>query len=55
MALLAAMFFWLVMSLISGLLLPLGALTAQILMTAAVYPLVSSGFAELHRRVIVEV
>ena len=54
-AFLAATVLWLVMSLMSGLLLPLGALTAQILMTAAVYPLVSSGFAELHRRVIVEV
>lgn len=52
---LAALILWLVMSIMSGTLLPMGRLVLQFLATIAVYPLIANGFAELHRRVIVEV
>ncbi|MEZ5895602.1 MAG: hypothetical protein R3C40_09625 [Parvularculaceae bacterium] len=45
---------WLVMSLMSGVLLPIWRLAAQMAATAAVYPILAIAFANLHRRVIVE-
>ena len=50
----AALVLWLVMSLMSGALLPLGPLVYQMVATVALYPLVAAGFSHLHRRVIVE-
>lgn len=46
---------WLVMSVISGTLLPITQLAIQMLATIAVFPLISGLFGHLHRRVIVEV
>ena len=54
-AFLAALCLWLIMSLMSGGLLPVWGLAVQMTATVAVYPLVAAGFAELHRRVVVEV
>lgn len=45
---------WLVMSLMSGALLPVGALVAQMAATAAIYPLFGAAFRRFHRRVLVE-
>lgn len=50
----AALILWLVMSLMSETLLPLGGLVYQMVATVALYPLVAAGFSHLHRRVIVE-
>lgn len=50
----AGLMLWLVMSLMSGALLPLRDLAFQLATTVAVYPLFGAGFAHLHRRVIVE-
>ena len=50
----AALIVWLVMSLMSGALLPVWGLVLQMLATVAVYPVFANGFAHLHRRVIVE-
>ena len=50
----AGVIVWLVMSLMSGVLLPLGGLAVQLLATIAIYPLFGAGFGRLHRRVIVE-
>ncbi len=50
----ASLILWLVMSLISGVLLPAGALLFQMLATVMIYPLFGVAFSELHRRVLVE-
>ncbi len=51
----ASVILWLVMSLMSGVLLPAGALLFQMLATVMIYPLFGIAFGELHRRVLVEV
>lgn len=51
---LAALILWLVMSLISGTLLPVFGLAKQMAATILLYPVFAGGFAHLHRRVIVE-
>lgn len=51
----ASVILWLVMSLMSGVLLPAGALLSQMLATVMIYPLFGVVFGELHRRVLVEV
>lgn len=53
-ALSAGVIVWLVMSLMSGALLPLRGLLFQLIATVAIYPLFGSVFGHLHRRVIVE-
>ncbi|HXI86763.1 MAG TPA: rod shape-determining protein MreD [Parvularculaceae bacterium] len=50
----AALILWLVMSLMSGALLPVWGLAAQMTATIVLYPAFSAGFSHLHRRVIVE-
>lgn len=50
----AALILWLVMSLMSGMLLPVWSLLFQMAMTVITYPIFSYGFSHLHRRVIVE-
>lgn len=45
---------WLVMSLMSGVLLPVRGLIFQLIATVAIYPLFGIGFGHLHRRVLVE-
>lgn len=45
---------WLVMSLMSGMLLPVGGLMLQLLVTVACYPIFGAVFAHFHRRVLVE-
>jgi rod shape-determining protein MreD len=50
----AALILWLVMSLMSGALLPVGGLVVQMAATIALYPVFSAVFSRLHRRVIVE-
>lgn len=50
----AALILWLVMSLMSGALLPVWGLAFQMAMTIAAYPIFSAAFRRLHRRVIVE-
>ena len=50
----ASMILWLVMSLMSGALLPFFALTAQMAATVLIYPLFGMAFRQLHRRVLVE-
>ncbi|MEX0644679.1 MAG: rod shape-determining protein MreD [Parvularculaceae bacterium] len=50
----AALILWLVMSLMSGALLPLRGLVYQMFASVRLYPLVAAGFSHLHRRVIVE-
>lgn len=54
-ALSAGLILWMVMSLMSGEMLPVTALAVQIIATIATYPLFAAGFSHLHRRVIVEV
>lgn len=51
----ASVILWLVMSLMSGVLLPAGALIFQMLATVMIYPLFGIAFGELHRRVLVEI
>ncbi|MEL7490877.1 MAG: rod shape-determining protein MreD [Pseudomonadota bacterium] len=51
----AALILWMVMSLMRGELLPVGALVGQMMTTVATYPLFAAAFSHLHRRVIVEV
>ena len=51
---LAGLILWLVMSLMSGGLLPVTALALQLLATVLIYPLFGIAFGELHRRVLVE-
>ena len=51
----AGLILWLVMSLMSGVLLPLRFLLLQLAATIAIYPLFGAAFGELHRRVLVEV
>ncbi len=50
----ASLILWLVMSLMSGVLLPVGGLVAQMATTVLIYPLFGAVFGELHRRVLVE-
>lgn len=50
----ASLMFWLMMSLMSGVLLPLGAFAYQVAATILVYPLFDIAFGRLHRRVLVE-
>ncbi len=50
----ASLILWLVMSLMSGELLPLWGLMFQMFITVAAYPVFSIAFSHLHRRVIVE-
>lgn len=50
----AGLILWLVMSLMSGVLLPVTALALQLLATVLIYPLFGAAFGELHRRVLVE-
>ena len=50
----ASLMLWLVMSLMSGVLLHVGALGAQMFATILIYPLFGAAFRELHRRVLVE-
>lgn len=50
----AALILWLVMSLMSGALLPVWGLAFQMAMTVVTYPIFSAAFRRLHRRVIVE-
>ncbi len=50
----AGLILWLVMSLMSGVLLPVGYLLLQLAATVAIYPLFGAAFGELHRRVLVE-
>ena len=53
-ALNACVILWLVMSLMSGALLPLRSLLAQMVATILFFPIFSLAFGELHRRVLVE-
>lgn len=50
----ASIILWLVMSLLAGVLLPIRGLAIQMAATALVYPVFSSAFSHLHRRVLVE-
>lgn len=50
----SGLFYWLMMSLVTGGLLPLGALGAQILATILTYPLFGALFRRFHRRILVE-
>ncbi|MFQ5562104.1 MAG: rod shape-determining protein MreD [Parvularculaceae bacterium] len=50
----AGVMVWLVMSLMSSVLLPIGDLALQMLATVAIYPLFGVAFSHLHRRVLVE-
>ena len=50
----ASILLWLVMSLMAGVLLPIGALSIQMLATVAIYPLFGLAFRQLHHRVLVE-
>jgi rod shape-determining protein MreD len=50
----ASLILWLVMSLMSGVLLPLRGLAAQMTATVLIYPLFGVAFRHLHRRVLVE-
>lgn len=50
----ASLMLWLVMSLMSGALLPVGALAAQVAATILIYPAFGVAFRELHSRVLVE-
>ncbi len=50
----AGLILWLVMSLMSGALLPVGALALQLIATVLIYPVFAIVFGELHRRVLVE-
>ena len=50
----AGLILWLVMSLMSGVLLPVGYLLLQLAATVLIYPLFGAAFGELHRRVLVE-
>jgi len=51
----SSLILWLVMSLMSGVLLPVRALLFQMLATVMIYPVFAAAFSELHRRVLVEV
>ncbi len=50
----ASLMLWLVMSLMSGVLLPVGGLLAQMATTVLIYPLFGIAFGEFHRRILVE-
>ncbi len=50
----ASLMLWLVMSLMSGALLPVGGLLAQMATTVLIYPLFGIAFGEFHRRILVE-
>ncbi|MEM8770586.1 MAG: rod shape-determining protein MreD [Pseudomonadota bacterium] len=50
----ASLMLWLVMSLMSGVLLPLGGLLGQMAATILIYPLFGAAFRELHSRVLLE-
>jgi len=50
----AGLILWLVMSLMSGALLPVRFLLLQLAATVAIYPVFGAVFKELHRRVLVE-
>lgn len=50
----ASLILWLVMSLMSGVLLPILGLLGQMVVTVVMYPVFGAGFSHLHRRVIVE-
>ncbi|WP_411816100.1 hypothetical protein [Hyphococcus sp. DH-69] len=50
----AGLILWLVMSLMSGVLLPIWSLVLQLAATIMIYPLFGAAFSELHRRVLVE-
>ena len=49
----ASVILWLVMSLMSGVLLPVGGLLGQMIATVLMYPVFGIAFGELHRRVLV--
>lgn len=51
----ASLILWLVMSLMSGVLLPVRGLLAQMAATVLIYPVFGIAFGEIHRRVLVEV
>lgn len=51
----ASLILWLVMSLMSGVLLPVRALLFQMVATVMIYPPFAAAFSELHRRVLVEI
>ena len=51
---LAALILWLVMSMMSGMLLPVVDLLIQFAATIAIYPVIAGLFAQFHRRVVVE-
>lgn len=50
----SSLMLWLVMSLMSGVLLPVVPLALQMVATVMIYPLFAAVFSELHRRVLVE-
>lgn len=50
----ASLILWLVMSLMSGALLPVLPLVLQMAVTVMIYPVFAAAFSELHRRVLVE-
>ncbi len=50
----AGIILWLIMSLMSGVLLPIRSLALQMLATVAIYPAFGFAFSHLHRRVLVE-
>lgn len=50
----ASVILWLVMSLMSGVLLPVRSLAAQMAVTVLIYPAFGLAFRQLHRRVLVE-
>lgn len=50
----ASLILWLVMSLMSGVMLPVRALAGQVAATILIYPLFGAAFRELHQRVLVE-
>ena len=50
----ASLILWLVMSLMSGVLLPMGGLVAQMAATVLIYPLFGVAFGALHHRVLAE-
>lgn len=51
----ASLILWLVMSLMSGVLLPISEQLIRMFATVMIYPLFAIAFSELHRRVLVEV
>ena len=54
-SLVSAAIVWLIMSLLSSALLPVGGLLAQIIVTIACFPFFAAAFGNIHRRVVIEV